>query len=225
MAFKEIYQYYLQRRFSITTVHADGEFAPLKVLIESLPGGPLVNLASPDEHVPEIKRQIQVVKEQSLAALHSLPFQHIPKLLMIHIVLNAIKMLNFFPTKGGISDTMSPKTIMSGEIGSSNNELHSCRLLIAEKRGANNQQEQSKAPLTVRYEIHTSPRQEYSDMVCRTNHVAQQFSYLSLDNGTEKWRKAVLDNLWKSHIDQHSVASIWSVGSRQLSPKQPFAIW
>jgi hypothetical protein len=63
MAFKEIYQYYLQRGFRITTVHADGEFAPLKVLIESLPGGPLVNLASPDEHVPEIKRRIQVGKE------------------------------------------------------------------------------------------------------------------------------------------------------------------
>jgi hypothetical protein len=47
--------------------------------------------------------------------------------------------------------------------GSSNNELHSCRLPIAEKRGANNRQEQSKAPLTVRYEIHTSPRQEYSN--------------------------------------------------------------
>jgi hypothetical protein len=34
---------------------------------------------------------------------------------MIHIVLNAVKMLNFFPTKGLISDTLSPKTIMSGE--------------------------------------------------------------------------------------------------------------
>jgi hypothetical protein len=34
---------------------------------------------------------------------------------MIHIVLNAFKMLNFFPTKGGISDTLSPKTIISGE--------------------------------------------------------------------------------------------------------------
>jgi hypothetical protein len=34
---------------------------------------------------------------------------------MIHIVLNAVKMLNFFPTKGGISNTLSPKTIMSGE--------------------------------------------------------------------------------------------------------------
>jgi hypothetical protein len=39
---------------------------------------------------------------------------------------------------------------------SSKNHLHSCRLSIAEKCGANNQQEQSKAPLTVWYEIHTS---------------------------------------------------------------------
>jgi hypothetical protein len=39
---------------------------------------------------------------------------------------------------------------------SSKNQLHSCRLLIAEKCGANNQWEQSKAPLTVWYEIHTS---------------------------------------------------------------------
>jgi hypothetical protein len=31
--------------------------------------------------------------------------------------------------------------------GFSNNALHSCRLSIAEKRGANNRQEQSKAPL------------------------------------------------------------------------------
>jgi hypothetical protein len=34
---------------------------------------------------------------------------------MIHIVLNAVKMLNFFPMKGGISNTLSPKTIVSGE--------------------------------------------------------------------------------------------------------------
>jgi hypothetical protein len=34
---------------------------------------------------------------------------------MLHIVLNAAKMLYFFPTNGEISDTLSPKTIMSGE--------------------------------------------------------------------------------------------------------------
>jgi hypothetical protein len=45
-------------------VNADGEFAPIKVLIKSLPSGPMVNLASPNEHVPEIKQRIRVVKEQ-----------------------------------------------------------------------------------------------------------------------------------------------------------------
>jgi hypothetical protein len=45
-AFKEMYQYYLQRGFHITTVHADCEFAPLKTLIESIPGGPMFNLTS-----------------------------------------------------------------------------------------------------------------------------------------------------------------------------------
>jgi hypothetical protein len=52
--FKEMYQYYLQRVFHIMTVHADGEFAPLKTLIEAMPGGPMVNLASSNEHVPKI---------------------------------------------------------------------------------------------------------------------------------------------------------------------------
>jgi hypothetical protein len=33
----------------------------------------------------------------------------------IHIVINVVKLLNFFPTKGGVSDTLSPKMIMSGK--------------------------------------------------------------------------------------------------------------
>jgi hypothetical protein len=61
-AFKEIYQYYLHRGFRITTVHADGEFSPLKTPIESLPGDPRLNLASSNEHVLEIERRIRVVK-------------------------------------------------------------------------------------------------------------------------------------------------------------------
>ena len=63
-AFKEIYQYYLQRGFRITVLHADGEFAPLKTLIESMPSGPVVNLASANEHVPEIEPRIRVMKER-----------------------------------------------------------------------------------------------------------------------------------------------------------------
>jgi hypothetical protein len=41
---------------------------------------------------------------------------------------------------------------------------------------------------------------------CRRNNVAQEFSCLTLGNGTERWRKVVLHNLWRSHmigIDWH----------------------
>jgi hypothetical protein len=113
-------------------------------------------------------------------------------------------------------------------LSSSNNWLHSCRLSIAEKHGANNQQEQSKAPPLFSMKFTQLPSQYSSSQlrpICRTNNVAQQFSCLTLDNVTERWRKVVLDNLWRSHIDQHWLASIWSVGSRWLSPKLPLAIW
>jgi hypothetical protein len=95
-AFKEIYQYYLQRVFHITVVHADSEFAPLKPLIESILGGPVINLASANEHVPEIERRLRVVKERCRATRHSLPFEQIPKIMTVHIVLNVVKLLIFF---------------------------------------------------------------------------------------------------------------------------------
>jgi hypothetical protein len=80
-----------------------------------MPAGPVVNLTSASEHVPEIERRIRVVKERARAARHSLPFNRIPKLLTIYIVFTSVKLLNHFPPKGGISDTISPKTIMTGE--------------------------------------------------------------------------------------------------------------
>jgi hypothetical protein len=95
-SFKEMYHYYLHHGFHITTVHADGEFAPLKTLIKAMPGGTMVNLASANKHVPEIERRVRVVKERCRATRHSLPFHTIPKLMTIHIVLNVIKLLNFF---------------------------------------------------------------------------------------------------------------------------------
>jgi hypothetical protein len=91
-AFEEIYRFYLNRGFKITTVHADGEFAPLQALIHAMPNGPSVNLASANEHVPEIERRIRVVKERCRSSRHSLPFNCLPKLLTIHVVFNSVKL-------------------------------------------------------------------------------------------------------------------------------------
>jgi hypothetical protein len=91
-AFKEMYQYYLQREFHVTKVHNDGKFAPVKPLIESMPGGPLVNLVSANEHVSKIERIIRVAKERCQETRQILPFQRISKLLTIHIVLKVVKL-------------------------------------------------------------------------------------------------------------------------------------
>ena len=50
--------YYLKRGFQITTLHVDGEFAPLQSLIHVMSGKVRVNLESASEHVTEIERQI-----------------------------------------------------------------------------------------------------------------------------------------------------------------------
>ena len=64
-AYHDIHFFYLKRGFHITTLNVDGEFAPFKVPIQSMPGRPRVNLTSASEHVTEIERRIRVVKERA----------------------------------------------------------------------------------------------------------------------------------------------------------------
>ena len=80
-----------------------------------MPGGPSMNLTRANVHVPKIERGIRVVKERSRALRHSLPYNRIPLIMTIWEILVIARMLNQFPTKNGISNTFSPKTIISGE--------------------------------------------------------------------------------------------------------------
>ena len=96
-------------------MHVDSKSKLLKILIESLPGVPLVNLSTKNKHVPDTKQQTRVVKEQCRVTQHGLPFQRMPNILTTYIVINSVKMLGLFPTKGGISDNLTPKTIIPGK--------------------------------------------------------------------------------------------------------------
>ena len=113
-AFK-FFMYYLQKGFQIMTVTADNQFAPLAELMYELPGAPMLNLTSANEHEPYIERRIRVVKERKRAVRHSMPFTSIPSKMLTHMVFFVVKLLNLFPVKGGVSTEYSPKTIMSGQ--------------------------------------------------------------------------------------------------------------
>ena len=111
----QVLSLYQRRGFKVATVHGDGEFEPLKPMIEASPNSPTVNLTSRDEHVPEIERRIRVVKERARAVRHSLPFEQLPKLMTTHLVLHVVRQLTYFPSKAGISDLLSPRMLIKGE--------------------------------------------------------------------------------------------------------------
>jgi len=55
-----------------------------------------------------------MIKEHVCANVQSLPFKHLPKIMIIGIVQCVVQVLNQFPAMDGVSDMLSPLTIMTG---------------------------------------------------------------------------------------------------------------
>jgi hypothetical protein len=108
-AYKDIHAVYRRHGFIITTLHADSEFAPLGQHLAELDTPPQLLLAARGDHVREIERRIRVVKERTRAMRHSLPFNRLPVVIVMYMVLHTVRMLTYFPQKGGVSETLSPK--------------------------------------------------------------------------------------------------------------------
>ena len=115
-ALKAMCNYYLQRGFRVVFIKGDGEFAPLQAWMGTVYGAPQLNLASADEHLPDIECKIRVIKERVQAVIYSIPFNALPAWMLIQVVLFVVKQLNLFPVKGKLSPHLSPKQIMSGEV-------------------------------------------------------------------------------------------------------------
>ena len=96
-------------------VTVNGKFASLQECMVKLPGVPQLNLASTYKHESHIKHHIHVVKEIAQAIQHSLPFSNFPKQLTIYMIFYAMKLLNDFPVKGGLSNQNKPKAILVRE--------------------------------------------------------------------------------------------------------------
>jgi hypothetical protein len=112
---KSMCSYYLQQGFQIVFFEGNGEFAPLEAWMATVYGAPKLNLASANEHIPEIERNIWVIKEWVRAVIHSIPFNSFPARMLVHAVLFVTKQLILFPVKGGLSSKLSPMQIMSGK--------------------------------------------------------------------------------------------------------------
>jgi hypothetical protein len=74
---------YKSRGFFIESILAGHEFEAL------CPWHPKINTAAANKHVPDIKRQIRTVKDSTRSTYQMLPFRHIPRIVLIHLVKNA----------------------------------------------------------------------------------------------------------------------------------------
>ena len=122
----------------------DGQFEPLRGDLAEM--GIQLNTISNDEHVPEIERQIRTLKERTRAIYCTLPFRKIPRRLIIEMIYAANYWLNMFPRKGGISQTMSPRTLLTGL--TMNYHRH-CRLEFGEYVQTHEEHDNSLNPRTI----------------------------------------------------------------------------
>jgi predicted component of type VI protein secretion system len=92
----------------------DGEFEPMRRNLADL--GIALNEAARDEHVGDIEQFIQTVKERMRAIYNTLPFNNMPVRIIIEMAKHAmIYWLDAFPHPNGVSDTLSPRTIITGQ--------------------------------------------------------------------------------------------------------------
>ena len=112
-ALDDIINKYNCRGFNITDFHGDNEFdkSALKDFLQPA----LTHIYGRDEHVPPIERSIRTVKERARSTCSGLPYRRIT-ILMVRSLIEAItEVLNAFPSKNGISSTLSPSTIIEGK--------------------------------------------------------------------------------------------------------------
>jgi hypothetical protein len=109
-----VFQTYKAQGFKIDVLLGDGEFELLREQVYGL--GAQLNTTSNDEHVGDIERYIRLVKERARATYNLTPFKKMPPMMIQKLVGGCVFWLNAFPHEGGISDTMSPCTIMTRKI-------------------------------------------------------------------------------------------------------------
>jgi hypothetical protein len=94
--------------FQVGRVLMDNEFKKLCNLVPVL----AVNTTAAKEHVPEVEQRIRLIKERGRGILNTLPFKKMLQIMLIELIYHVVLWLNAFPTKSGVSETLSLRKII-----------------------------------------------------------------------------------------------------------------
>jgi hypothetical protein len=167
---QKVHHLYKARGFKITMTHADEELTSLQHPLLELDGIGL-NIAATNEHVPEMERAIRTIKERNRSTVSGLPYKHYSTILKKALVSHAISWLNTFPHADGVSETMSPRTILTGVIP--DYAVH-CRVLIGAYCEVHNENDPSNTE---------TPRTSPVIAIDPTGNLQGSYCFLSLATG------------------------------------------
>ena len=107
---KNVIKIYTYRVFKVLDIHGDQEF---KCILEDM-SPTAAKIVTTDDHVDEVESSIRVFKERCRCIIHQPPYKRYTKLKIIELVCTALRGLNQIPAEKGVSDRISPLTIVTG---------------------------------------------------------------------------------------------------------------
>lgn len=109
---KRVKMVYARRGLIVSQAAGDNEFQSLEAGISDI--GVALNVVSRDEHVSEVDRHIRTLKERCRSTYNSLPFTKLPSRMAVELVYAMTFWIHVFPSQDGVSNSMSPREIITG---------------------------------------------------------------------------------------------------------------
>ncbi|CAJ1939767.1 unnamed protein product [Cylindrotheca closterium] len=110
-AIKKCFWSYNARDFTVEKIYCNAEFCPVfEPVKDELEVH--MNYASRGKHDLKAEQNNQHLKALFWVHVHRIPFKAIPKKLTVALILRVVKISNYYPAKGGLSEYYSPHMIM-----------------------------------------------------------------------------------------------------------------
>ena len=113
-ALPRVVNIYARGGFQVATAMMDGAFAGLQDICNQLQV--TLNTTSRDEHVGDVERYIRTIKERMQGVSNTIPFKRLTCNMVIELAKAVVYWLNSVPSSMGVTPTMSPRTIITGQL-------------------------------------------------------------------------------------------------------------
>ena len=113
-ALQHVLNIYARGGFQVMTALMDSAFPGLHDVCNQL--RVTLNTTSQDEHVGDVERYIRTIKECMRGITNTLPFKRLTRNMIMELAKAVVYWLNSVPSHMGVSPTISPRTIITGQV-------------------------------------------------------------------------------------------------------------